>query len=141
VRLFLSQFGIRSVVLNSELPVNERIRVVEEFNRNVYDILVASDEQDFAEEPLGSTDKFKSASGKSHDMNTNTTLIHGNNVEEMDPEAGNKMLPTKRRKPNKKDKEYGISRGIDFQNVACIVNFDLPTSPYVAMSSAGLIDD
>ena len=35
----------------------------------------------------------------------------------------------KRRKIVKKDKEYGISRGIDFQNVACVLNFDLPASP------------
>ena len=28
----------------------------------------------------------------------------------------------------KQDKEYGVSRGVDFRNVACVLNFDLPTS-------------
>ena len=28
----------------------------------------------------------------------------------------------------KKDKEFGISRGIDFQNVSNVVNFDFPTT-------------
>lgn len=36
--------------------------------------------------------------------------------------------PKKKRQQHKKDKEYGISRGIDFKNVACVLNFDLPTS-------------
>merc|ERR1711981_2642 len=49
LKLFLEQFGIRSCVLNSELPVNSRIHVVEEFNKGVYDIIIASDEQDVIE--------------------------------------------------------------------------------------------
>lgn len=32
-----------------------------------------------------------------------------------------------RRKANN-DKEYGVTRGIDFVDVACVLNFDLPTS-------------
>ncbi|KAI9223411.1 P-loop containing nucleoside triphosphate hydrolase protein [Blastocladiella britannica] len=44
VRLFLEQFGIKSVVLNSELPLNSRMHIVAEFNRGAYDILIATDE-------------------------------------------------------------------------------------------------
>ncbi|RFU30627.1 hypothetical protein B7463_g5729, partial [Scytalidium lignicola] len=46
LKLYLEQFGIRSCILNSELPVNSRIHVVEEFNKNVYDIIIASDEHE-----------------------------------------------------------------------------------------------
>jgi ATP-dependent RNA helicase DDX56/DBP9 len=28
----------------------------------------------------------------------------------------------------KRDKEYGVSRGIDFQNVSNVINFDFPVS-------------
>ena len=28
----------------------------------------------------------------------------------------------------KKDKEYGVSRGIDFQNVSNVINFDFPAT-------------
>lgn len=27
-----------------------------------------------------------------------------------------------------KDKEYGVSRGVDFQNVCNVINFDFPTT-------------
>lgn len=27
-----------------------------------------------------------------------------------------------------KDREYGVTRGVDFVDVACVINFDLPTS-------------
>src|SRR5690606_36755616 len=37
-------------------------------------------------------------------------------------------VPKKKKKKPKKDKEFGVSRGIDFQNVSCVLNFDLPTS-------------
>ncbi|KAK3094736.1 hypothetical protein FSP39_005568 [Pinctada imbricata] len=41
----------------------------------------------------------------------------------MDPKA---KPDDGKRKKHKKDKEYGISRGIDFQNVANVINFDFP---------------
>jgi len=37
--------------------------------------------------------------------------------------------PKKHQKDGKdKNKEYGVTRGVDFVDVACVVNFDLPTS-------------
>lgn len=37
--------------------------------------------------------------------------------------------PKKKRKSSKKDRlEYGVSRGIDFQHVSAVINFDFPTS-------------
>ncbi|OLY82809.1 ATP-dependent RNA helicase dbp9 [Smittium mucronatum] len=44
LKLFLEQFSIRSCVLNSELPINSRYHIVEEFNRGVYDYIIATDE-------------------------------------------------------------------------------------------------
>ena len=43
VKLFLEQFGIKACILNPELPVNSRYHIVEEFNKGVYDIIIASD--------------------------------------------------------------------------------------------------
>jgi ATP-dependent RNA helicase DDX56/DBP9 len=36
--------------------------------------------------------------------------------------------PKKKRKSSRRDKDYGVSRGIDFRNVAIVVNFDCPSS-------------
>lgn len=44
VKLFLEKFGIKSGVLNSELPFNSRYHAVQEFNRGVFDYLIATDE-------------------------------------------------------------------------------------------------
>lgn len=43
VKLFLEQFHIKTCVLNAELPLSSRQHIVDEFNRGIYDILVASD--------------------------------------------------------------------------------------------------
>ena len=36
--------------------------------------------------------------------------------------------PKKQKQRTKSDKEYGVTRGVDFVDVACVLNFDLPTS-------------
>lgn len=46
LKLFLEQFSIKSCVLNSELPLNSRYHIVEEFNRGIYDYLIATDESE-----------------------------------------------------------------------------------------------
>lgn len=113
LKLYFEQFGIRSCILNSELPVNSRIHVVEEFNKNVYDIIIACDEN----EVIGDEESPK-------DGAEDATTAEGAKAESKTEEAPKK----KKRKTSRKDKEFGVSRGIDFKNVACVINFDLPTS-------------
>ncbi|PKS11960.1 hypothetical protein jhhlp_001256 [Lomentospora prolificans] len=112
LKLYFEQFGIRSCILNSELPVNSRIHVVEEFNKNVYDIIIAADENEVIgdeQAPKGENEGAAAEDGK---------------TETKTEDAPKK----KKRKTSQKDKEFGVSRGIDFKNVACVINFDLPTS-------------
>lgn len=120
MRLFLEQFGIKSCILNSELPVNSRIHVVEEFNKNVYDIIIAADDQ----EVLGSLPKRKSKKGADEDAGSKAELENADSSEDEETERPGKRA----RKMTRKEKDYGISRGIDFRNVACVINFDLPLS-------------
>jgi ATP-dependent RNA helicase DDX56/DBP9 len=94
--------------------VNSRIHVVEEFNRNVYDVIIASDEH----EVLGDEDTIAASEQTPASEDKQTSLSN---------EDGAKRAK-KRQRQSKRDKEYGVSRGIDFKNVACVVNFDLPTS-------------
>ena len=44
LKLFLEQFGIKACTLNSELPAGSRFHIVQEFNRGIYDFLIATDE-------------------------------------------------------------------------------------------------
>lgn len=116
LKLFLEQFGIKSCVLNSELPINSRIHVVQEFNKGVYDNIIAADDQ----EVLGQIAP-KKASMEDGEIELNLQQ-QDDSEKEMDGRS------SKKRKLTAKQKDYGISRGIDFQDVACVLNFDLPAS-------------
>eukprot|EP00158_Paraphelidium_tribonemae_P009348 Partr_v1_DN28840_c1_g1_i4_m34003 putative ATP-binding RNA helicase involved in the biogenesis of 60S ribosomal subunits and is required for the normal formation of 25S and 5.8S rRNAs (By similarity) len=43
VKLFLDQFAIKTCVLNSELPFNSRYHILQEFNKGVYEHIIAPD--------------------------------------------------------------------------------------------------
>ena len=103
IKLFLEQFGVRTCVLNSELPATIRCHSVNQFNQGVYDNIIASDE-------------------KSLD----------------DPGVANVKRPKGERKSKrKKDKESGVSRGIDFQFVSNVINFDFPLDVHAYIHRAG----
>lgn len=120
LKLFLEQFSVKSCVLNSELPVNSRLHVVEEFNKGVYDIIIAADDQEI----LGgvASKKVKAKDAVEDDVKEDAAPAADDSEEE------DVQQPRKRQKVSGKDKDYGISRGIDFQNVSCVLNFDLPAS-------------
>lgn len=42
-----------------------------------------------------------------------------------------------RSKSNRKDTEYGVARGIDFQGVSNVINFDLPASSQAYIHRVG----
>lgn len=136
VKLFLEQFGIKSCVLNSELPVNSRIHVVEEFNKGIYDIVIASDEQ----EVLGNEFERKRKSNDAADdadQDEGESAAIGKSAEggqknpkddEEQEEIEEYVAPPRKKRRRDRDLDYGISRGIDFKNVTCVLNFDLPSS-------------
>ncbi|GAB7362822.1 hypothetical protein MBLNU230_g3125t1 [Neophaeotheca triangularis] len=133
VKLFLEQFGIRSCVLNSELPVNSRLHAVEEFNRGVYDIIIAADENEVIGEEDGSSKKRKVEEEEADDgepQAVEESSKGGRNTSGNGEEQGSKGKSSKdqKRKAPQQDREFGISRGIDFRNVACVLNFDLPAT-------------
>ncbi|EGP89124.1 uncharacterized protein MYCGRDRAFT_92212 [Zymoseptoria tritici IPO323] len=138
VKLFLEQFGIRSCVLNSELPVNSRLHVVEEFNRGVYDIIIAADEGEIIgnEESKGRRKKNNRKAAQQEDADLEDADEQPADdilppVEDEEAEADSTSAtvtsrPAKKPRRSQTDREYGVSRGIDFRYVTCVLNFDLP---------------
>uniref|UniRef100_UPI0037E713B6 probable ATP-dependent RNA helicase DDX56 n=1 Tax=Semicossyphus pulcher TaxID=241346 RepID=UPI0037E713B6 len=100
LKLFLEQFGIPACVLNSELPVHSRCHIITQFNQGFYDYIIATDEQSLMDPAAA----------------PQTPAVKGK--KKKNAEKGGKT----------KDKEYGVSRGVDFQNVANVLNFDFPTT-------------
>lgn len=55
----MEQFGIHTCVLNSELPASCRCHTICQFNDNIYDIIIASDEKFLDEEHEIKTNKTR----------------------------------------------------------------------------------
>jgi ATP-dependent RNA helicase DDX56/DBP9 len=51
--------------------------------------------------------------------------------------SDDKALVVQSKKASNKDKEFGVSRGIDFQNISNVVNFDFPLDTNSYMHRAG----
>lgn len=130
---------------------------MQEFNKGVYDYIIASDESaatgerdaeeeeavaDDAEETLEDAveecQSFFSDIFQSLNPPTPVTSTQREPVEEPSstPSSAKKRkrptfpVPTSRKRKQRKagDAEYGVTRGVDFVDVSCVLNFDLPTS-------------
>ncbi|KAK4416363.1 DEAD-box ATP-dependent RNA helicase 16 [Sesamum alatum] len=96
LKLFFEQFGIKSAVLNAELPQNSRLHILEEFNAGLFDYLIATDE---SQQPA---------------------------EEHNDKESRAPRKKSRKHSKHKLDAEFGVVRGIDFKNVHTVVNFEMP---------------
>ncbi|KAI1123200.1 ATP-dependent RNA helicase DBP9 [Nemania abortiva] len=119
LKLYLEQFGIRSAVLNSQLPIASRVHTVQQFNQGLFDILISSDEM----EVLG--DEANTAA-EENGTTQDSGAAGEDSSEKPSSEDTQTPPPKKKRKSSRRDKDYGVSRGIDFRNVAIVVNFDCP---------------
>lgn len=72
--------------------------MVEEFNKNVYDIIIASDEKEI----LGNEEKADEEKEDDDDVEMKEKNEDG---------EGEGLRPKKKRKASKGDREYGVSRG------------------------------
>eukprot|EP00981_Chlorochromonas_danica_P002366 scaffold455_cov155-Ochromonas_danica.AAC.4 len=147
LKLFLQQFFISAAVLNAEIPLNSRTHILEEFNRGVFDYLIATD----ASVDTGEEDDESDAEEEEHVSEDGEQLGSDDDEEEEDDEENEEEeeQEEEQRRPSKKSKsshpsssssssanhhqadnedEYGVSRGIDFQAVNFVVNFDFPVT-------------
>lgn len=140
VKLFLEKFGIRAGVLNAELPFNSRYHAVQEFNRGVFPFLIATDESGLEGLELDSEDEAEP--DEPAELMDTQPLV--DDAGELEDDANEESALSKKRKSTttssgttrgkkqkknaKSSNDYGVTRGIDFVDVACVLNFDLPTS-------------
>lgn len=120
LKLVLEQFGIKSCILNSELPSNSRQHIVDQFNKNLYHLLIATDDSEYFQEEDEDITTNQDSTKKVEEVEE-STLDNEDKATEVDKKKSKSV-------EIKKDKEYGVSRGVDFKNVACVLNFDLPTT-------------
>ncbi|XP_058188003.1 DEAD-box ATP-dependent RNA helicase 16 [Rhododendron vialii] len=98
LKLFFEKFGIKSAVLNAELPQNSRLHILEQFNAGLFDYLIATDDSQLKEK------------------------------EQADGESRVERKRSRKHARKKMDSEFGVVRGIDFKNVNTVINFDMPHS-------------
>ncbi|CDJ42292.1 ATP-dependent nucleolar RNA helicase, putative [Eimeria tenella] len=109
LRLFLDRFGIASGVLSPTLPVAAREQQIQAFNQGLIDILITNDGQ-FMEGKNPPADGESSGSAEASAPTPST----GKRRREDQTKA--------------KDSEFAGHRGLDMQGVACVFNFDAPSS-------------
>ena len=70
LKLFLQQFYISAAVLNAEVPLNSRLHILEEYNRGVFDYLIATD----ASVDKGEVDELTDDEGERMSIETDEDL-------------------------------------------------------------------
>ncbi|KAK9906356.1 hypothetical protein WJX75_000482 [Coccomyxa subellipsoidea] len=116
LKLFLEAFGIRSAVINAELPLNSRHHILQEFNKGIFDYLIATDD------PAKRLEQEEEAAKPAPQLKPAPVKAKG---------KGRDRDSRKRGRGNERrenDSEFGVIRGIDFQGVKTVINVDVPES-------------
>jgi ATP-dependent RNA helicase DDX56/DBP9 len=97
--------------------VNSRIHVVEEFNRNVYDIIIASDEKSemFGDEKSPEDEEEEAKEQAEAEDGAEEPKKKQKKAEAETEDSSSQ--PKKKRKVSRKDPEYGVSRGTLFASL------------------------
>lgn len=129
LKLFLEKFGLRACVLNAELPINSRYSIVEEFNKGKFDYIVATDEPTGVnQEAEEGSDDESVDEGEDVAENAEDDSTKKRKSGAAEGKAAGKKAKREGKKGSAGAAEFGVSRGVDFVNVSCVINFDLPTS-------------
>mmetsp|Transcript_12445 Transcript_12445/g.44765 ORF Transcript_12445/g.44765 Transcript_12445/m.44765 type:complete len:625 (+) Transcript_12445:108-1982(+) len=126
LRLFLHKFGIPCCVLHEELPANSRAHILHEFNRGVYDYMIAA------------ADDLSSSISVVNDDNKDVPVkevfeskAESTDVTDCSLSKRSKFTKHTKRKRNAMSHaqtEFGVVRGIDFKDVHTVLNLDVPIS-------------
>ncbi|KAG8010462.1 putative ATP-dependent RNA helicase DDX56 [Nibea albiflora] len=95
--------------------------IITQFNQGFYDYIIATDEQSLADPTAAS----QAPAGQREEEEGDRERRKVSQIEKRRDEINGVRQSCDWLS---KDKEYGVSRGVDFQNVANVINFDFPTT-------------
>ena len=120
LRLFLDKFGVPCCALHAELPANSRAHILQEFNRGVYDYMIAAADGERGEE-AGRTEDASSRGPTDDGVDANHDANHESD-DDSDAEASKSLASRRkeRRKPPRRRgrkrrvaRRFGVARGVD----------------------------
>eukprot|EP00921_Rhytidocystis_pertsovi_P014042 GHVQ01022872.1.p1 GENE.GHVQ01022872.1~~GHVQ01022872.1.p1 ORF type:complete len:743 (-),score=116.54 GHVQ01022872.1:55-2283(-) len=114
--LFLERFGIPSAVLSPTLPHRSRHTIIQSFNQGLFELLIApagAREEKEGDDTSDETRQTKRASAGDGRGGSGGGLPSSQDESLLNGSA---------------EDYFSMHRGVDFQNVACVVNLDTPTS-------------
>ena len=117
--------------INQYVLWHYRYHVVQEFNKGVYDIIIATDEGGAQGEHDQEDEEDKEVEDEESEEQTEAVVDPSPSTSKSRKRKRNSPPPpgkSRKRNRNGGDKEYGVTRGVDFIDVSCVLNFDLPTS-------------
>ena len=143
LRLFLDKFGVPCCALHAELPANSRAHILQEFNRGVYDYMIAA-----ADGEGGKEAEREDASGDGDDGAVDDADANHASDAEDDAEASKASRKNAKKsdadsakarggKKTRRDADFGVARGVDFKDVRTVINFDVPPSASAYLHRVG----
>jgi len=132
-RLALAAFGLRAARLGAAMPLNSRHHALAEFNKGVFDYLIATDDGRSVSGEEGGAKEEAAAPGPA--ASGAASLV-----------AAAPAGKNKRRRPTAAPPaalsaaaaaEFGVVRGVDFKGVRTVINFDAPASATAYVHRAG----
>ena len=138
LRLALAAFGVRAARLGAALPLSSRHHALQEFNRGVFDYLIATDDgrgdslcapqQKKKEEEEEEDDGAEGEEGGGEERRRRAKKAGGNEGQRRGGGGGGGC---------EEGEDFGVVRGIDFSGVRTVVNFSVPRSATSYVHRAG----
>jgi ATP-dependent RNA helicase DDX56/DBP9 len=156
LKLFLEQFGVRAAVLNGELPMDSRRHILKQFNKGIFDFIIATDESAGIDANESSDEDSEESEGsdveeeeeeeeveevEEEEEGEDAEKDEDNDDTKASTKADAKSVPKKKTPPARgesskrggaskvaRDREYGVARGVDFHDVTTVVNVDFPST-------------
>ena len=144
LKLVMDQFSLKAAVLNAELPQNSRQHIIDQFNRGVFEYLIATDEsvalggaehhvaQDDDDDEEEEEEDDDDEEEKDDDEEDEDEDENEDGDEEVAGDDGAKTKSKSKSKAKAKAKackgeeEFGVARGVDFYGVTTVINVDFP---------------